>query len=219
MMWFVVMLLLLSSMGLAACQPAEGPAVPPATVDATPSASVEHDTAAVLSAAAAPLPDTVLQRLARPRASETVCDRFARRVAEFALQHPGDSGAFLRALQQEFVGGTDDPFELEKGLRTGKWNQDYFYSGHGGFRPELDDAAQYPRGGNHQPGHFISVLSIAARFGEENARAAIAYAGDYEANGDDDLRLSEQAIRMGTGLSDASVTPAEVARRVQAFCR
>lgn len=214
----VIISLLVLSTSLLACQPAAEPAVPPADAGVVSSTSAERNTAAAPSPGLEPS-DEVLQELARSGPTETVCDRFARRVAEFALQHRGEPQAFLRALQQEFVGGTDDPFELEEGLRTGKWNQTYFYSGHGGFRPELDDAAQYPTGGNHQPGHFISVMSIAARFGEENARAAIAYAGDYEANGEDDLRLSEQAIQMGIGLSASTVSPGEVAQRVQGFCR
>ncbi|HEV2130666.1 MAG TPA: hypothetical protein VGR27_06165 [Longimicrobiaceae bacterium] len=154
------------------------------------------------------------------RASGTsVCERFARRMAEFALRHPDDPSQFLGALQEEVVGGTDDPFELERGLREGTWNRDYFYAGHGGFRPEFDDAERNPRGGNHQPGHFVSVLSIAARFGESPALIALAQAGDYSPGEEDDLRLSLEAIEMGVGLTEGTLPSADVARRVRGLCR
>lgn len=161
-----------------------------------------------------------LEALARrPAGRETVCQRFARRVAEAALRHGSEAAGFLAELQEEFIGGTDDPFEMKEGLRTGGWNPRYFYAGHGGFRPEYDDAERYPDGGNHQPGHFVSVLSVAARFGEEQARIAIAYAGDYEPGEEDDLRLSNVAIPLGAGLRDGSVTPADVAQAARALCR
>ncbi|MGI9183070.1 MAG: hypothetical protein ACR2H9_21540 [Longimicrobiaceae bacterium] len=162
--------------------------------------------------------DTPVAELARASGA-SVCERFARRVAEFALRHPHDPSAFLGALQEEVVGGTDNPFELERGLREGTWNREYFYAGHGGFRPEFDDAERNPRGGNHQPGHFVSVLSIAARFGETPALIALAQAGDYDPGEEDDLRLSLEAIEMGVGLTEGSLTPADVARRVRGLCR
>lgn len=148
----------------------------------------------------------------------TVCLRFASRVAESARRSPDDPRAFLAALQEEFVGGTGDPFELERGLREGAWNQAYFYAGDGGFRDPLDDAERNADGGNHQPGHFVAVLSVAVGVGEEQARVAIAYAGDYDPGEEDDLRLSERAIELGAGLADGSVAPAEVARDAQDFC-
>ncbi len=155
--------------------------------------------------------------LARASGS-SVCERFARRMAEFALRHPDDPSRFLGALQEEVVGGTDDPFELERGLREGAWNREYFYAGHGGFRPEFDDAERSPRG-NHQPGHFVAVLSIAARFGENPALIALARAGDYDPEEEDDLRLSLEAIELGVGLSEGTLTPADVARRARGLCR
>ena len=197
---------------VAACRPANPAAAgggthgAPYAEAAVPSAPREVVAA---SEAAAP-------RLREPR---TVCERFADRVAAFASASPRDTAAFLGALREEFVGGTDDPFELRAGLEEGRWNQAYFYAGHGGFRDEIDDAERYAGGGNHQPGHFVSVLLIAARFGTENARIAIAYAGDYDPGDEDDLRLSGYAIELGSGLADGSVPPAEVARRVAGFCR
>jgi hypothetical protein len=155
----------------------------------------------------------------RPRGQESICRTFARTIAEAATQHGDDVDAFMADLRQEFIGGADNPFEMKKGLQQGRWNQRYFYGGHGGFRPEYDDADRYPRRGNHQPGHFISVLSIAQQFGEEQARIAIAAAGDYEPGDEDDLRLSMVAIPLGAGLRDGSVTPAEVAQRARGLCR
>jgi hypothetical protein len=155
----------------------------------------------------------------RPAGEESVCRTFARKVAETALAHGEDADAFIAALQDEFVGGADNPFDMKAGLHEGTWNQRYFYAGHGGFLPDYDDAQRYPRGGNHQPGHFVSVLSIATQFGEEQARIAIAQAGDYEAGQEDDLRLSMVAIPLGAGLRDGSVSPAEVAARTRALCR
>jgi hypothetical protein len=155
----------------------------------------------------------------RPQGEETVCRTFARKVAEAALQHGDDVGAFMADLQNEFIGGTDNPFDMKRGLSEGRWNRRYFYAGHGGFRPEYDDAQRYPRGGNHQPGHFISVFSIAQQFGEEQARIAIAAAGDYDPGDEDDLRLSMFAIPLGAGLRDGTVTTAEVAQRVRELCR
>ncbi|MBA4158127.1 MAG: hypothetical protein H0X65_11705 [Gemmatimonadetes bacterium] len=174
--------------------------------------------------APAPLSPAAAAELAavarRPGAEETICHAFSRRIAEAALRHPDDTQAFLSEIQEEFVGGTDDPFELKAGLRAGRWNQRYFYAGHGGFLPQYDDAQRYARtGGNHQPGHFISVLSIAARFGEEQGRLAIAYAGDYDPGDEDDLRLSNIAIPLGAGLRDGSVTPAGIAVRARELCR
>jgi hypothetical protein len=161
-----------------------------------------------------------LQALAqRPRGEETICQTFARKIAESALRHGNDVEAFLGELHDEFIGGAENPFDMKRGLNEGKWNRRYFYAGHGGFRPEYDDAQRYPRGGNHQPGHFISVLSVAAQFGEEQARIAIAVAGDYDPGDEDDLRLSLVAIPLGAGLQDGSVTPAEVAQRARQLCR
>jgi hypothetical protein len=154
-----------------------------------------------------------------PRPTGMFGINFARKIAEAALHHRHDPETFVAALTDEFVDGTDDPFELKAGLRENRWNQRYFYAGHGGFRPEFDDAQRYPRGGNHQPGHFIAVLAIAARFGEEQARIAIAYAGDYDPGDEDDLRLSNVAIPLGAGLRDRSVTPAQVAVRARELCR
>jgi hypothetical protein len=163
--------------------------------------------------------DAPIEELARPAAEESVCQMLARRTAEFAMGAPDDAAAFLQALQEEVVAGTDDPFELESGLREGRWNRDYFYAGHGGFRPEFDDSERYPRGGNHQPGHFVSVLSIAARFGETPALIALAHAGDYAPGEEDDLRLSLEAIDAGVGLREGELAPADVARRIRGLCR
>jgi hypothetical protein len=186
-----------------------------------PAAAVEVETPAEERAAgaggAAHVDSQALAR--RPQGEEAVCRTFARRVAEASLQHGNDVDAFVAALQDEFIGGSDNPFDMKAGLREGDWNQRYFYAGHGGFRPEYDDAQRYPRGGNHQPGHFVSVLSIATQFGEEQARIAIAYAGDYDEGEEDDLRLSMVAIPLGAGLRDGSVTTAEVAQRVRGLCR
>jgi hypothetical protein len=155
----------------------------------------------------------------RPAGEESICQAFARQVARSAQRHGDDVNAFVAELQQEFIGGTDNPFDMKKGLHEGRWNQRYFYAGHGGFRSEYDDAQRYPDGGNHQPGHFISVLSVATQFGEEQARIAIAAAGDYEPGQEDDLRLSMVAIPLGAGLEDGSVTTAEVARQARQLCR
>jgi hypothetical protein len=156
---------------------------------------------------------------ARPQGEETVCRTFARKVAEAALRNGENVETFMAELQDEFVGGTDNPFDMKRGLHEGEWNRRYFYAGHGGFRPEYDDAQRYPRGGNHQPGHFVSVFSIAQQFGEEQARIAIAAAGDYDPGDEDDLRLSMVAIPLGAGLRDGTVTTAEVAQRVRELCR
>lgn len=160
----------------------------------------------------------VTRTLPEPRPG-TPCARFVARLAEFAEAHPTDRAAFLRALQDEFVGGTDDPFALKEGLESGRWNQAHVYAGHGGFRDEYDDAERGANGGNHQPGHFVAVLSVAARFGEEQAKMAIAYAGDYEAGEEDDLRLSGEAIRLGTRLGTGEILPADVAMEVRGLCR
>ncbi len=229
---------LLLGLGFAACQPA--PEIPAEEDDARltpifPEEEVEEAVSAedslppqilarLREVERPPRPtrwdDVPIEELARPpRGEESVCEKLARRTAEFALRHPEDAQAFLRALQDEVVAGTDDPFELERGLQEGRWNQEYIYAGHGGFRPEYDDAQRYPRGGNHQPGHFVSVLSIAARFGETPALIAIARAGDYDPGDEDDLRLSLEAIQMGVGLRDETLMPADVARRVRGLCR
>jgi hypothetical protein len=149
----------------------------------------------------------------------TVCHRMGRRFWEFAERHPGDVPGFMAALQEEFIGGTDDPFEIKRGLSEGGWNQEYFYAGHGGFRAEYDDAGRYPTGGNHQPGHFVSILTMAVRFGEEQARVAMAVAGDFEPADEDDRRLSERAIEWGTAISAGELTPRGVALRVRELCR
>lgn len=160
-----------------------------------------------------------LRALAREEGGEeTVCQQFARRFAELSLRNE-EPDAFLDALHDEFLGGSGNPFEMKRQLEEGEWNQEYVYSGHGGFRPEYDDAQRYPEGGNHQPGHFVSVFSIAARFGEENARLAIVEAGDYEPGDEDDLRLSEVAIELATGLTEGELTRTEVAERVRGLCR
>lgn len=160
----------------------------------------------------------VARSLPEPRPG-TPCARFVARIAEFAEAHPSDRAAFLRALQDEFVGGTDDPFALKEGLDRGRWNQEHVYAGHGGFRDEYDDADRGASGGNHQPGHFVAVLSVAARFGEEQAKMAIAYAGDYEEGQEDDLRLSGAAIRLGSRLGKGEILPADVAMEVRGLCR
>jgi hypothetical protein len=152
-------------------------------------------------------------------AEQAVCYRFVQRIAEEAQRHSDSSERFLEALQDEFTGGTGNPFEMKTGLRTGEWNEEWFYAGHGGFRPEYDDAQRYPRGGNHQPGHFVAVLSIAAAYGRDAAEIAIAYAGDYDEGEEDDLRLSMEAIRLGSGLKDGSLTPAQVADAARGLCR
>jgi hypothetical protein len=172
-------------------------------------------------AAASPAPSVDLEALAAPArgSDDTICRAFARAIAQAALRHPSDPEAFVGALQDEFIGGKENPFDMKRGLQEGRWNQRYFYAGHGGFRPEYDDAQRYPRGGNHQPGHFVSVLSIAQQFGDERARIAIAYAGDYDPGDEDDLRLSNVAIPLGAGLTDGTVTPAEVAQRARELCR
>jgi hypothetical protein len=161
---------------------------------------------------------TALRRQARPRENETVCQLLARRAAEFALAADGDAEAFLTLLQEEVVSGADDPFELKDGLHEGEWNEAYIYAGHGGFRPQFDDAQRYPRGGNHQPGHFVSVLTIAHRFGVEHARVALGHVGDLEPEQEDDLRLSLRAIQLGTSLGE-SMTPGEVALAISELCR
>jgi hypothetical protein len=161
---------------------------------------------------------TALRRQARTRENETVCQLLARRAAEFALAAAGDAEAFLTLLQEEVVSGADDPFELKDGLHEGEWNEAYIYAGHGGFRPQFDDAQRYPRGGNHQPGHFVSVLTIAHRFGVEHARVALGHVGDLEPEQEDDLRLSLRAIQLGTSLGE-SMTPGEVALAISELCR
>lgn len=203
--------------GAAACQPQLPLAEQQAPDPPAPAAAERADAP---GAVAAPPAAIDLHALARPaQGEETVCRTFARRIAELALQHGDDVDAFMEAVQDEFIGGKDNPFDIERGLREGRWNQRYFYAGHGGFRPEFDDAQRYPRGGNHQPGHFVSVLSIAQQFGEEQARIAIAYAGDYDPGEEDDLRLSMVAIELGAGLGDGTVSPADVAHRARGLCR
>lgn len=150
----------------------------------------------------------------------TVCAAFAGRVDTLARQHAADVAGFLQALQREFVGGSGDPFAMRDALRAGRWNQRYFYAGHGGFRAPYDDnRPTYRDGGNHQPGHFVAVLSVAAQFGEDAARVAIAEAGDYNASEEDDLRLSGVAIPLGVGLRSGATSPAQVAARVRTLCR
>ena len=152
--------------------------------------------------------------------SGTVCARFATKLRELAQRSPTDAAAFLGALHTEFVGGSGDPFAMKQALKENRWNQRYFYTGHGGFRPEYDDNRKaYRDGGNHQPGHFVSVLSIATQFGPDAARLAIAEAGDYNPEEEDDLRLSGVAIRLGSGLADGSLQPPNVARQVRELCR
>lgn len=154
------------------------------------------------------------------RGAGTICRRFAREVAQAAVDHPSDAEAFLRSLQQEFTAGAGDPLALKEGLEQGRWNQAFFYGGHGGFRaPFDDDRAAYRDGGNHQPGHFVSVLSVATRLGADQARLALAVAGDYDPEQVDDLRLSEVAIRLGAGLADSTFVPADVARATRRLCR
>jgi len=211
------------AVALAACQPQLPFAGErSAAADAAAPAQQAPDSPApgAAAGAAAAGSDAELARLSRPpRGEESVCHTFSRRIAEFALHRGGDVEGFMEDLQDEFIGGKDNPFDMKRGLQQGLWNQRYFYGGHGGFRPEFDDAQRYPRGGNHQPGHFISVLSIAQQFGEEQARIAIAVAGDYDPGDEDDLRLSMVAIPLGVGLSDGTVTPADVAHRARALCR
>ena len=150
----------------------------------------------------------------------TVCGAFADKLGETARRHPADVAAFLAELHREFVGGSGDPFAMRDALRAGRWNQRYVYAGHGGFRPEFDDnRAAYRDGGNHQPGHFVSVLSVAAQFGEDAARIAIGEAGDYNAREEDDLRLSGVAIPLGSGLKTGTFRPRDVAARVRTLCR
>jgi hypothetical protein len=160
----------------------------------------------------------LLERQARAHPQETICQRLARRAAEFALAAGGDSERFLGLLQEEVVSGADDPFELKHGLHEGQWNQEYIYAGHGGFRPEFDDAQRYPTGGNHQPGHFVSVLTVAHRHGVDHARIAIGFVGDLEEGQEDDLRLSLRAIQLGSSLGE-SMTPGEVALEISELCR
>lgn len=178
---------------------------------------------AAVPAASAPREDSVsLTRLVHrgEEGGATVCRRFVGRMAEAALRFPADTAGFLRTVQDEFVGGASDPFALEEGLRKGRWNQAYFYAGHGGFRDPLDDdGPSHSDGGNHQPGHFVSVLTIAATLGAEQARLAIAYAGDYEPDEEDDLRLSQEAIRLGDALRTGVGSPADVALAAEGFCR
>jgi hypothetical protein len=161
----------------------------------------------------APVRETPIQK-------GTVCARFVGKVRETAERHPKDVPAFLAALQREFVGGSGDPFAMRDALRKNRWNPRYVYAGHGGFRPEYDDDRKaYRDGGNHQPGHFISVFSIAAQFGGDAARLAIAEAGDYNPEEEDDLRLSGVAIRLGTGLAGGSLSAADVAVQLRELCR
>lgn len=150
----------------------------------------------------------------------TVCARFVTKFRELAERHPRDVPAFVAALQREFVGGSGDPFAMRQALRENRWNPRYVYPGHGGFRPEYDDNRKaYREGGNHQPGHFVSVFSIAAQFGGDAARLAIAEAGDYNPKEEDDLRLSGVAIRLGTGLAGGSLKAADVSLQVRELCR
>lgn len=204
---------------LAACQPYLPFGGEAATGDDAPRAS-ERARPAAQAAREADGAGADLAALARrPAGEESVCRTFARHIAEAALRHDDDVEAFMGVLQDEFVGGKENPFDLRDGLDEGTWNQRYFYAGHGGFRDDYDDADRYPDGGNHQPGHFVSVLTIAQRFGEEQARVAIAFAGDYEPGEEDDLRLSMVAIELGAGLTAGTVTPAMVAQRARELCR
>jgi hypothetical protein len=189
----------------------------PAETDAAGGAAQERAATAPVSQPSVDAPGAAESLPAVTRA--TVCGRFVLRLREAAARHGGDVEAFLRELNDEFTGGTGDPFAMKEGLRGGRWNQDWFYAGHGGFRPEFDDAQRYPRGGNHQPGHFVAVLTIAARFGGDAAAVAIAYAGDYDPGDEDDLRLSQVAIRLGSALSGGSATAADVARDAAVVCR
>jgi hypothetical protein len=205
---------------LLGCQPMEEIGLTSGVEDAGSEQDARSSSSAAASESAAPVLVEAMEQLARkPRGAESVCRSFARAIAEAALDAEGDTEEFLARLRDEFVDGASDPFELKAGLRERRWNERYFYAGHGGFRPEYDDAQRYPRGGNHQPGHFISVLSIAADFGEEQARMAIAFAGDYDEGDEDDLRLSNVAIPLGAGLRDGSVSPADVAIRARELCR
>lgn len=173
-----------------------------------------RETAAVTPAIpSAPMPEVRVQQ-------GTVCARFVGKVREVAERHPQDAPVFVAALQREFVGGSGDPFAMRQALRENRWNPRYVYAGHGGFRPEYDDDRKaYRDGGNHQPGHFVSVFSIAAQFGSDAARLAIAEAGDYNPEEEDDLRLSGVAIRLGTGLAGGSLSAADVAVQVRELCR
>ena len=150
-----------------------------------------------------------------------MCQRFARHFAIEALRHPDDAIAFLRGLQQEFTAGEREPFALRESLDAQRWNPAYLYAGHGGFRPEYDDddPGTGTVEGNHQPGHFVSVLSIASEYGPDAARIGLAYAGDYEPDQEDDLRLSQVAIRLGEGLRAGALGPASVAGAAAGLCR
>lgn len=187
---------------------------------ATSDAAWEQAASEAPAAAAEAQPTTPAPAPAEADVStRTVCGRFVLQIREAARAHGTSTEDFLQALNDEFTGGTGDPFEMKEGLQAGRWNQRWFYGGHGGFRPEFDDAQRYPRGGNHQPGHFIAVFTIAARFGGDAASVAIAYAGDYDPGDEDDLRLSQVAIRLGAGVGDGSISPARAAEETAAVCR
>jgi hypothetical protein len=199
--------------GVTACEPGAGSPlagrVEDPAVTGDPASEAPAEAAAVRTSTSPPPPPP----------GGSVCNRMARRFWEFAERHPQDAAAFMDAVQDEFVGGTDDPFELKRGLQEGEWNQEYFYAGHGGFRAEFDDAQRYPNGGNHQPGHYVSVLTIAFRFGEEQAVVGMAVAGDFQPGEEDDYRLSRRAIEDGTALSAGEVGPHDVGVRVRDLCR
>ncbi|MGH7458340.1 MAG: hypothetical protein ACREKN_04535 [Longimicrobiaceae bacterium] len=167
-------------------------------------------TAEILASFTIPGPDPLLL-------VETPCGRLARHARELADWFAGDSGGYVDALAGEVVGGTGTPFQLRDRLRQGRWNRYYLYAGDGGFRPELADLRR--RGApNHQPGHFVSVLTIAYVYGRELAEGAIGWAGDYSAGQEDDLRLSRIAIRVGQGLREGSVAPGAAAGEITGLC-
>lgn len=162
----------------------------------------------------------VFATTAADAAGPTVCERFADRVDQFAARHSTDTDGFLAALRSEFVAGAADPIGLRDALEAGRWNQAFFYAGHGGFAEPLDDnRAKYARGGNHQPGHFVAMLSITRQYGPQVAQYASQAAGDNTPGQQDDLRLSHAAIALGTGLASATLRPADIAHETRQFCR
>lgn len=186
------------------------------TAEGQPARTPEEPAADPVMVAVAPEPTVPVVEIQQG----TVCATFVAKVQEIAKRHPQDVPAFLAALQTEFVGGSGDPFAMRQALRENRWNPRYVYAGHGGFRSDYDDDREaYRKGGNHQPGHFVSVFSIAAQFGGDAARLAIAEAGDYNPREEDDLRLSGVAIRLGTGLATKSLRPADIAPQVRELCR
>lgn len=180
--------------------------------------------AALLAAQLSPLAGAAQQNAGTvagtPTDGATACERFADRVGRLAALHPNRTDAFLAALQAEFVGGAADPIALRDALEAGRWNPAFFYAGHGGFVEQLDDnRAKYARGGNHQPGHFVAMLAVAAQHGPQVAAYASQAAGDYAPDQQDDLRLSRTAIALGLGLANATLGPADVAGEARRFCR